>query len=83
MSHPPRPPSSDSDERWIATVRVLKRHHARLLRKRDAVAGDLAEARRAPELRRTGEALLAYLHRVPKRASKRAFASGAAALGSG
>src|SRR5439155_548046 len=48
-------------------LRELKKHRTRLVRKLEAIRGDLAEARRAGEYRRAGEALLAYLHLVPKR----------------
>ena len=50
-----------------AILRALKKHRTRLVRKLEAIRGDLAEARRAGEYRRAGEALLAYLHLVPKR----------------
>lgn len=51
-------------------VRALRKHRSRLSRKVDAIRGDLAEAERAPEYRRKAEALLSYLHEVPKRASQ-------------
>ena len=49
-------------------ARVLRKHRSRLARKVEAIRGDLAEAERSPEYRRQAEALLAYLHQVPKRA---------------
>ena len=66
---PPRPPLP-SDPQAIEAVRALRRHLARLVRKAEAIRGDLAEARRGPEFRRSGEALLAYLHRVPLRSER-------------
>ncbi len=51
-------------------VRALRKFRARLARKVEAIRGDLAEAERAPEYRRQAEALLAYLHEVPKRAGR-------------
>lgn len=57
------------DDRAAQLVRALDKHRRRLERKAEAVRGDLAEARRAPEYRRFGEALLSYLHRVPARAA--------------
>jgi predicted ribosome quality control (RQC) complex YloA/Tae2 family protein len=55
-------------ERRTEIARALKRHHARLARKVEALRGDLAEASRADEFRRFGEALLTYLKQVPVRA---------------
>ncbi|HEY3217252.1 MAG TPA: NFACT RNA binding domain-containing protein [Candidatus Eisenbacteria bacterium] len=55
-------------ERRAGIARVLRRYHARLARRVEALRGDLAEAGRAEEWRRYGEALLAYLHQVPARA---------------
>ncbi|MEO5618140.1 MAG: NFACT RNA binding domain-containing protein, partial [Candidatus Eisenbacteria bacterium] len=55
--------------RTHSIVRALRKHRSRMARKIDAIRGDLAEAERAPEYRRQAEALLAYLHEVPKRAS--------------
>src|SRR5262249_36744383 len=68
------PPPDDSlvestTARAHAIVRALRKQPSRLNRKVDAIKGDLAEAERAPELRRMGDALLAYLAQVPKRAS--------------
>ncbi len=62
----PNPTSNDLDD----LLRALRRHRDRLRRKRDAVRGDLAAAERAGEHRRAAEALLAYLHEVPRRASR-------------
>jgi predicted ribosome quality control (RQC) complex YloA/Tae2 family protein len=64
--------SADSpppEERQTALVRALKRYRSRLARKLGAIRGDLAEAERAPQFRRFGEALLSYLRQVPARAS--------------
>jgi len=57
-------------ERRGEIARALKRYRARLSRKIEAMQGDLAEARRAPEYRSFGEALLAYLRQVPARAKQ-------------
>jgi len=62
-------PTSPED-RQVALTRALKRYRSRLLRKLEAMRGDLAEAGRAPEFRRYGEALLSYLRQVPGRASR-------------
>jgi predicted ribosome quality control (RQC) complex YloA/Tae2 family protein len=51
-------------------VRALRRQLGRLRKKLDAMRGDLAEAERAPEFRRFGETLLAYLKNVPKRGTR-------------
>src|SRR5215470_15218420 len=59
--------AGSSLDRRAALARALRRYHARLTRKVEALRGDLAEARRAPELRVFGEALLAYLRQVPPR----------------
>jgi predicted ribosome quality control (RQC) complex YloA/Tae2 family protein len=56
-------------ERALRILRAVRRHHRRLARKIEALRGDLAEAERAPILRRHGEALLAYLRQVPARAA--------------
>jgi predicted ribosome quality control (RQC) complex YloA/Tae2 family protein len=56
-------------DRRAAVARALKRYHARLQRKVEALRGDLAEARRAAEFRAFGETLLAYLRQVPARQS--------------
>ena len=56
-----------SFDRRAAVARALKRYHARLARKVEALRGDLAEARRAAEFRTWGETLLAYLRQVPAR----------------
>ena len=67
----PLPQSADSArDRAVAIVRAIKQHRKKLLRKLDAVRGDLQESQRAPEFRRYGEALLAYLKEVPSRAAK-------------
>ena len=57
-------------ERRAAVRKALERHAKRLARKAEALEGDLDEARRAPEWRRYGEALLAYAHLVPARAAR-------------
>ncbi|HET7226372.1 MAG TPA: NFACT RNA binding domain-containing protein [Candidatus Eisenbacteria bacterium] len=58
------------ENRRDALVRALEKHRRRLERKLEAVHGDLAESRRAPEYRRWGETLLAYLRQVPARAER-------------
>ena len=63
-------PGDSSLERRAALARALKRYHARLMRKVEALRGDLAEARRGEEFRRYGETLLAYLRQVPTRAAE-------------
>src|SRR5437867_1950692 len=63
------PPTPDPDRR-TATLRALGRHRARLARKVEALQSDLADARRAPELRASAETLLAYLRQVPRRAAQ-------------
>ena len=55
-------------ERRNAVRKAIERHAKKLARKLEALRGDLAEAKRAPEWRRFGEALLAYAHQVPARA---------------
>ncbi|MFI5371862.1 MAG: NFACT RNA binding domain-containing protein [Candidatus Eisenbacteria bacterium] len=62
-------PLPQLDRRGIVT-RVLRRYHARLARKLEALRGDLAEAERAVEFRVSGEALLTYLKQVSPRASE-------------
>jgi predicted ribosome quality control (RQC) complex YloA/Tae2 family protein len=62
-------PSPLADERRTAIVRVLTRYRARVQRKVEALRQDLAEARRGPEHRLSGETLLTYLHQVPPRAA--------------
>ena len=64
-----RPGTLVAAERRTEIARTLKRYHARLLRRIEALRGDLAEARRASEYRTWGETLLAYLRQVPPRAS--------------
>jgi len=56
-------------DRRTEITRALKRYHARLVRKVEALRGDLVEAERAGEYRRWGETLLAYLRQVPPRAA--------------
>ena len=71
MSHsdPAAPPPADPlAERRDAVRKAIERHAKKLARKLEALKGDLEEARRAPQLRRFGEALLAYAHQVPARA---------------
>src|SRR5262245_31965421 len=63
-----RPAEDAQAERRDAVRRALQRHAKKLARKLEALRGDLAEAGRAPEWRRFGEALLAYAHQVPARA---------------
>ena len=65
--HPPEPVDPVA-ERRDAVRKALERHAKKLARKVEALQGDLAEANRAPEWRRFGEALLAYAHQVPARA---------------
>jgi predicted ribosome quality control (RQC) complex YloA/Tae2 family protein len=50
-------------------ARVLGRQLARLDRKLEAMQGDLEAAEQAPELRRSGEALLSYLNQVSARSA--------------
>jgi predicted ribosome quality control (RQC) complex YloA/Tae2 family protein len=68
MSPPERDPTaSTSVDLFRAQVRALKRYRARLARKLEGLRGDLEAAQRAPQFRRFGEALLAYMHQVPAR----------------
>ncbi len=60
----------DDSARRAAIVRALKRYRTRVARKLEALRGDLAEAERATQHRRFGEALLAYLGQVPARATQ-------------
>jgi len=62
------PPPSPERDRALEVVRAVRRYHRRLERKVEAMRVELAEAERAPELRRFGETLLAYLRQVPARA---------------
>jgi len=62
------PPPSPERERALEILRALRRYHRRLARKVEALHGDLAAAEQAPQLRRAGETLLAYLRQVPARA---------------
>ena len=57
-------------ERRLAVWRALERHAAKLARKVEGLQGDLAEARRGPEYQRMSDALYAYMHQVPARASR-------------
>jgi predicted ribosome quality control (RQC) complex YloA/Tae2 family protein len=65
--------AASSLDRRAAIGRALRRCLARLRRKREALRGDLAEARRGPEFRLHGETLLAYLKQVPARAGRAAL----------
>src|SRR5262245_43939949 len=65
----PRSSPEAQAERRVEIARTLKRYHARLARKVEALRGDLAEAERAGEYRTWGETLLAYLRQVPARAA--------------
>jgi predicted ribosome quality control (RQC) complex YloA/Tae2 family protein len=62
------PPPSPERERALEILRALRRYHRRMVRKVEALRGDLAEAERGPALRRLGETLLSYLRQVPARA---------------
>jgi len=62
-----RPDPQAEPDRITLVVRALSRYRARLRRKLEALRGDLAEAERAEEYRRYGEALLTYLKQVPHR----------------
>jgi predicted ribosome quality control (RQC) complex YloA/Tae2 family protein len=63
-----QPPPDPLAERRDAVRKAIERHAKKLARKLEALRGDLDEAKRAPEWRRFGEALLAYAHQVPARA---------------
>lgn len=64
------PPSDDpAAERRALVARAVRRYEKRLARKLDGLRDDLAEAERAAEWRRCGEALLAYAKQVPARAA--------------
>src|SRR5262245_48135662 len=65
----PRPTAEAIADRRAGIARALRRYHARMARKVEALRGDLAEARRAGEFRTWGETLLAYLRQVPPRAA--------------
>ena len=65
----PRSTPETRAERRADITRALRRYHARLARKVQALRGDLAEAERAAEYRTFGETLLAYLRQVPARAA--------------
>ena len=51
-------------------TRVLKKHHARLMRKVEGLRSDLAECQRGQEFRAFGETLLTYIRQVPSRAAE-------------
>src|SRR5438132_925083 len=65
----PAADGSAAPSRESLIIAALKRHRTRLLRKLEAMRGDLAEAERAPEFRRFAEALLSYIREVPPRAA--------------
>ena len=65
----PRPSAEAIAERRADIARALRKYHARLARRIEALRGDLAEAERAGEFRTWAETLLAYLRQVPARAS--------------
>jgi predicted ribosome quality control (RQC) complex YloA/Tae2 family protein len=65
----PRSSPDEAAERRTEIAQALRRWHARLLRRIEALRGDLAEAQRAGEFRTWGETLLAYLRQVPPRAA--------------
>src|SRR5436190_7884502 len=65
----PRPNLDEAMERRTEIARALRRYHGRLLRRVEALRGDLAEAQRAGEFRTWAETLLAYLRQVPARAA--------------
>jgi predicted ribosome quality control (RQC) complex YloA/Tae2 family protein len=56
-------------ERRSEVARALRKYHGRLVRRVEALRGDLAEAERAGEFRTWGETLLSYLRQVPPRAT--------------
>jgi predicted ribosome quality control (RQC) complex YloA/Tae2 family protein len=64
------PPSLGPADRAAPLLRALRKLARRIERKLEAIRGDLAEAGRAPEHRRAGEALLTYIRQVPKRAAR-------------
>ena len=64
----PRPTTEAMAERRGEIARALRKYHGRLVRRVEALRGDLAEAERAGEFRTWGETLLAYLRQVPARA---------------
>lgn len=70
MSEPePSPPTSLIAERAEALLRALGRLRHRLKRKYLAIQKDMAAAEEGDSQRRAGEAILTYLHKVPKRAT--------------
>src|SRR2546422_7714025 len=64
-----RPTTDEVADRRMEIAGALKRYRARLLRRIEALRGDLDEARRAGEFRTWGETLLSYLRQVPTRAA--------------
>jgi predicted ribosome quality control (RQC) complex YloA/Tae2 family protein len=64
-----RPTTDEVADRRMEIAGALKRYHARLLRRVEALRGDLDEAQRAGEFRTWGETLLSYLRQVPMRAA--------------
>lgn len=70
MSEPEAlPPVSLVTERAAALLKALRRLRQRLERKLAAITRDMAEAEEGGEQRRAGEALLTYLHQVPRHAA--------------
>jgi predicted ribosome quality control (RQC) complex YloA/Tae2 family protein len=65
-----RPAPEPRPDRSTLIVRALTRYRAKLRRKLEGLRGDLAEAERAAEFRRSGETLLTYIHQVPARAER-------------
>ncbi len=71
MSEPEaNPPANLLVERAEALLRALGRLRHRLERKYVAITRDMAEAEEGSAQREAGEALLTYLHAVPKRAAR-------------
>ena len=66
----PEPDSAAALERarFAQAVRALRKYRSRVARRVERLHADLAEAERAPQFRRFGETLLAYLKQVPARA---------------
>ena len=67
-SQHPSASSPPEGGRALEILRALRRYHRRLTRKVEALRVDLADAERAPLMRRYGETLLSYLKQVPARA---------------
>jgi predicted ribosome quality control (RQC) complex YloA/Tae2 family protein len=63
-------PTDPETERREAVRKALERHAKKLVRRLEALHGDLEEASRAQDWRRFGEALLTYAHKVPARAKQ-------------